>query len=331
MAYSDDGAPVGGTRIQAFLAAGFVAAALAAGALDQDRQQGIAGALRDSLLRPFIAAQEQISSTRARAGTLTELSARVDSLSALLLAGATLAEENHTLRELLELRERVGSTFRSATLLRPGTPGSESTFLLDLGRLDGVREGAPVVAPNGLVGVVREVGRATSVGIDWTHPDFRASAMVPSAGAYGIVENRRGAFREEDRLVLTGTAFNEVLANGSAVLTSGLGGVYPRGLPVGTIDGVADFQGAWRKSYWIRPAVEPASVTHVLVGIGSEPLPSVSWPGADSTLVGDSATVADSLSGSAGRPGPRPAPGGGGAGAPADTTPGAETGPGGDG
>lgn len=300
---------IGGGRKQSFLSVVFVIAALGLGALSQDAQQRVAGSLRASVLRPFLALQEGLTLARTRAGDVDALMLRVDSLSAILTAQSVLVEENETLRRLLELGERLGPRFRSATVLRPGTPGSESIFLLDLGQRDGVDVGAPVISPDGLVGVVRDAGAVTSVAMDWTHPDFRASAMARGTEMYGIVENRRGAFREEDRLVLTGTAYNESIPDGTPVVTSGLGGVYPRGIPIGTIDGVADYEGSWRKSYWLRPSVLPASVTHVLVPVGAPPEDGIAWPdsatgagpeGAVDTLVDSVPTVAPPPSGGPG-------------------------------
>lgn len=299
-----------GGRKQSFLSAVFVIAALGLGALSQDAQQRVAGALRSSLLRPFLALQEGLTLARTRAGDVDALMLRVDSLSAILTAQSVLVEENRTLRRLLELGERLGPRFRSATVVRPGTPGSESIFLLDLGLRDGVDVGAPVISSDGLVGRVRDAGESSSVAMDWTHPDFRASATALDAEVYGIVENRRGAFREEDRLVLTGTAYNESIPDGTPVVTSGLGGVYPRGIPIGTIDGVADYQGAWRKSYWLRPRVLPGSVTHVLVPVGTPPEDGITWPEptTGSGLEEAVDTLADSLSGVT----PPDGPGGGG-------------------
>jgi rod shape-determining protein MreC len=268
---------IGGGRRQSLLSVVFVIAALGLGALSQDAQQRVAGALRASVLRPFLALQEGLTLARTRAGDVDELMLRVDSLSAILTAQSVLVEENRTLRRLLALGERLGPRFRAATAVRPGTPGSESILLLDLGLRDGVDVGAPVISPDGLVGVVRDAGAATSVAMDWTHPDFRASAMALGTEMYGIVENRRGSFREEDRLVLTGTAYNESVPDGTPVVTSGLG-VYPRGIPIGTIDGVADYEGSWRKSYWLRPSVLPASVTHVLVPVGTPTEDGIAWP-----------------------------------------------------
>jgi len=101
--------------------------------------------------------------------------------------------------------------------------------------------------------------------MDWTHPDFRASAMLADGTSYGMVQARRGTFREADRLVFDGTPYHESSPDGAVVLTSGLSGVLPRGIPIGRIDGVEEVQGRWLKSYWLRPMVEAGSVTHVLV------------------------------------------------------------------
>ncbi|MEX2467138.1 MAG: rod shape-determining protein MreC [Gemmatimonadota bacterium] len=269
---------IGGGRRQVVLAGVFVLAGIAIATLGEATQQRIAGMLRGSVLRPFVAMQEGLAQQRTRAGSVDQLRVRVDSLAAIVTTQSVLVEENETLRRLLTLSERLGPDFRSATALRPGTSGSESIFLLDVGTDDGVHVGAPIISPEGLVGKVQDAGASSSVGIDWTHPDFRASAMIPGADVYGIVENRRGAFREEDRLVLTGTAYNEVVLDGSDVVTSGLGGVYPRGIPIGTIDGVADSQGTWRKSYWLRPRVLPGSITHVLVAAAGAGGDAMSWP-----------------------------------------------------
>ena len=163
---------------------------------------------------------------------------------------------------------------------RPGTPGSESTFLVNVGTRDGVAAGAPVVSPAGLVGVIREARTGNSVGIDWTHPDFRPSAMLADGSAYGLIESRRGDFREEDRLVLNGIPFYEQVDSGQAVLTSGFGGVFPRGIPIGTVLDVAEVEGTWRKAYFLQPITEPAAATHVLVlATGSGDDASAAWPG----------------------------------------------------
>jgi rod shape-determining protein MreC len=236
-------------------------------------QWGIAAGFRATLLRPFIFTQESLARARLRAEEAGRLQAQLDSLAATLAGQAHLVDESRRLHELLDLRERAPEAFVPASVIRAGTAGSESMFLLDKGYSAGIRPGNPVIMRGGrigLVGLVREVRRGTAIGIDWTHPDFRASAMSSDGRVFGIVEPRRGAFREEDRLLLNGTPFYERLEPGTPILASGLGGVYPRGIPIGWVVELAEQEGRWRKGYWLRPAVEVGSVTHVLVVVAEE-------------------------------------------------------------
>ncbi len=262
--YGKEGESNGRGRDIVFAGVVFVLA-LSTSFLAEPTQQRISAALQVSVLRPFIATQERLERSRIGAAEADSLIALVDSLSSQLSTQSVLLEENRTLRSLLQIAERAGPNYMPATLLRPGTPGSESMFLVDRGARDGLVEGSPVVSPFGLVGVVREVRERTAVGIDWSHPDFRPSAMLADGTVYGFVENRRGTFREEDRLLFNGVPFNEAVAPGALVVTSGLGGVYPRGIPIGRIDELADEEGAWRKSFWLVPMVQAGAATHVLV------------------------------------------------------------------
>ena len=254
-----------GARHQVMFAAGVMILALAIPYMSDGFQQQIAVTLQASALAPFIAMQERLTDRRTRADEIDFLQSEMDSLVAATSTLSALADENRELRGLLGLAERAGPRFLPATVLRPGTPGSESMFFVDVGASDGVAEGAPVVSARGLVGRILEVRERNAVGMDWTHPDFRASAMLADGGTYGLVENVRGEFREEDRLLLNGTAYHEAIPPGSLVVTSGLAGLLPRGIPIGRIDATAEVQGSWRKSYWLRPMVDPGSVTHVLV------------------------------------------------------------------
>jgi rod shape-determining protein MreC len=235
--------------------------------LPQDQQAPIRQALRGTVLYPFIRGQAELVVRTGRSVDLPSLRAERDSLSAVVAAQANLAEENRRLRDLMGLRARAPEGFIPAELVRVGTRGGESTFLLNVGREDGVTRMSPVIAPGGLLGIVLEVGDRSSQAIDWTHSDFRASAMTADGRAYGIVEARRGRYREEDQLALVGTPFQIDIPPGTRVLTSGRGGVYPRGILLGTVIGIEDADTGWRKSYLMSPAVRPEAVTYVLVGV----------------------------------------------------------------
>jgi rod shape-determining protein MreC len=259
-----------GRRRDLYLALAVLGIALILLALPGAYQQPVREVVRQTALRPFIAAQSGVVAQRGRRVDVGEVRAQRDSLAAVVAAQVTLAEENRRLRSLLGLRQRAEETFAPAEVVRIGLRGAESTFILNVGSADGVFPGAPVVAAEGLLGVVWEVDERMAQAIDWTHPDFRASAMTADARAFGIVEPRRGDFREADVLMLTGAPFHTDIARGSRIVTSGRGGVYPRGIPVGTIIEIGRADTGWRKSYVLRPAVTPGSTTHVLVGVRRE-------------------------------------------------------------
>jgi rod shape-determining protein MreC len=236
-------------------------------ALPEEYQRPVRGTIRSTLLRPFLAAQAQIAQRRSRTEDVTVVRAQRDSLLAIVAAQASLSEENRQLRSALALSERLAPAFKSVNVLRLGLTSAESTFMIDAGSADGVYVGSPVFTAEGLLGMVREVDENTAQAIDWTHPDFRVSAMTSDGDAGGIVEPRRGLYREEDLLALTGTAFQVDVRPGRRIVSSGRGNLFPRGIFLGTVIGIEEADTGWRKSYLIRPGVRPESVSHVMVAV----------------------------------------------------------------
>lgn len=255
-------------RRQALIAGGVILLAGVLFVLPAAYQAPIRGGLRTTVLRPFLAFQERLAQRRGRTVDVGAIRAQRDSLAALVTAQASLAEENRRLRALLALQEKAGDAFIPADVLRLGVTGAESTFMVNVGSADGVRVGSPVLTPDGLLGVIWAVDEHRSQAIDWTHPEFRVSAMTADGQAYGLVEPRRGRYREEDLLAMTGAPFHVDIPPGRRIVSSGRGGVFPRGIVIGIVLGIEEADTGWRKSYLLRPAVRPESVAQVLVGVG---------------------------------------------------------------
>jgi hypothetical protein len=145
----------------------------------------------------------------------------------------------------------------------------------------GVEERSPVVAPGGLVGVVTETDPSWSVLAVWTNTNFRVSAMTfarvaggeGSRAVFGIVEPVSGEGPDARLMELKGIPYREEVPIGSRVVTSGegkpLGGVFPRGIPIGTVVRVGEESEGWSRTYIVQPAVPLASVWHVIVLTGA--------------------------------------------------------------
>ena len=121
---------------------------------------------------------------------VTALRAERDSLAAVVAAQASLAEENRRLRQLLGLRGRAPRSFVPAELVRIGTPGGESTFLLNVGTENGVRVGSPVIASGG-VGSVEEIRTALRIHV--------APSLTPEASVDAALELLLPLAKRRDR------------------------------------------------------------------------------------------------------------------------------------
>lgn len=254
-----------GRRRDFLLSVGVILASLIVLNLPPGSQRSIRLFLRETVLSPLLEINGAIARMGERALDFNVLRAQMDSVTALVARGRTLAEENRQLREALALRELQPHDVRAVTVIRTGTPGAESTFLLDAGADDGVRAFNAVATEAGLLGQVQEVFSGRAVGFDWSHRDFRASAMTSDGRAHGLVQAVRGGFREQDRLILRGTAYLSDVSPGEELLTSGRGGTFPRGIRIGWIAGPAEASAGWSRSYYVDPAVYPGAATHALV------------------------------------------------------------------
>jgi len=150
-------------------------------------------------------------------------------------------------------------------VLQQGLPTSPLTLVTSAGERQGVRPLDGVVSPEGLLGIVSAVDRQTSMVVTWAHPEFRASAMAADGSVYGIVSPHGSEGPRSWLLELRGVAYQQAVPNGTLILTSGLGGVFPRGIPIGVVIGVAAEAEGWERTYLLRPAVQPAAVSHVMI------------------------------------------------------------------
>jgi rod shape-determining protein MreC len=230
---------------------------------------GIAAALRESVLAPLVwlqASAEEGKTSRVRFRALT---AQRDSASYIAQSLPSLIAENERLRQLLALSHRLSTRYVSAEVLHQAQATDGRTLLLNAGERDGISAFDPVVVPEGLLGVVLNVSDRTSIVMTWAHPEFRVSAFTVTGNAAGLVAPSPSNAGGEGALEFRGVPYRDSVPVGTQVLSSGLGGVYPKGIPVGTVTGVVREQAGWERVYRLLPAANPGSAAHVLVLVTS--------------------------------------------------------------
>ena len=144
---------------------------------------------------------------------------------------AELAAENDRLRMALDFDRRNPDTWIAAPVLsRGGTLGAGDMLRIGKGTAAGIRKGAAVAVPEGLVGQVADVSRHTAEIRLVTDPAVKVACEVVTGvadgpAAFGILSGGRLVHLKRDL----------VLPEHAKVVTSGLGEVYPRGITVGTL------------------------------------------------------------------------------------------------
>jgi Cell shape-determining protein len=253
------------TRIDLIVLAVCLVLSIAARALPDTMREPVSTSMRRTFLAPLVMLQERSELSRRSLILAEERTAISDSVSWKAMTAGTLEGENTRLRKLLGLGARVRIGFIPAEALHGRGIRDETTVILSAGSRAGVSRLSPVIAPEGLVGVVDAVDPTMSHAMLWTHPDFRVSAMSPDGTAFGIAQAHLTGATGGYFLELRGVPFRATLKPGALIVSSGWGGVWPRGIPVGTVLQEIKTSESWARTYLLRPAVNPADIYSVMI------------------------------------------------------------------
>lgn len=195
---------------------------------------------------------------------LEALEAQNEELRARLAELEEARQENERLRALVDFaEERSLATLGARVIGRPASAW-EGTITIDRGSADGVEPGMPVIAAQGLVGQVATVSsRAATVRLI-TDQQSGVAAMVQSSRVLGVV---RGSI--SGALSLDFVDRSQMPQTGDVVITSGLGGVYPKGIVIGDVTSVEDRRGELYPRIAVTSRVPINRIEEVLVLVGS--------------------------------------------------------------
>jgi rod shape-determining protein MreC len=145
-----------------------------------------------------------------------------------------LARENARLRQLLGWQQQNRWKLKSARVVLRDPANWWRTVQIDLGSRDGIRESMPVLTTDGLVGRVSGVSYTRSQVVLLGDPNCRVGALVENEQRDTGVILSGGVF-DGSFVELSYLSRNTELKPSQNVVTSGLGGIFPKGIPIGKI------------------------------------------------------------------------------------------------
>ena len=173
--------------------------------------------------------------------------------------------ENIRLRELLGLKERNRSfTFEMAEVVGAGTGDWETIFTIDKGSLSGIEKNDCVITSAGMVGFVSSVGLNSAEITTVTDVSMQAGALLTRSREAAVAE---GDFTlmKDGVLKLSYLKKDCDIVIGDTVETSGLGGIYPKGILIGTVVDIKPEENGISNYAVIKPAAELKDLTTVFV------------------------------------------------------------------
>ena len=194
-----------------------------------------------------------------------ELNERVRELEDKLVDYEKIKRENDQLRKFLELKEtNPDYDFEPATVIGRDASSRFASFTIDKGSMDGIRISDPIITSDGLVGIVWEVGST------YSHVRTILDISV-EVGVYSISTRDSGIVSGDITLASDGLCRINYLPKSSGIstgdifVTSGIGGVYPKDLRVGTVKNIALDSNGLSLTAEIVPFADISNITDVIV------------------------------------------------------------------
>lgn len=170
-------------------------------------------------------------------------------------------QENERLRALLNyVRQHPGQEYQLASVIGWEPDNLVRAVLIDRGTDHGVQDGMVIVAEGGLVGKVTRAYRGAAKVRLITDPGSAVSALIQRSRVQGLAQGHPNG-----RLKLAFVGRGENVALGDVVLTSGLGGGFPKGVLIGQVTDIRGEDADLFQEITVEPAFRPVELEQVLV------------------------------------------------------------------
>ncbi len=195
------------------------------------------------------------------------LKMRLEDFAVLQSEVNSLKNENQSLRDIVEKKESLREYIPiQATVIARNPDQWEEKIILDKGSTHGVEVNMAVMTAKGLIGKISLVTPLTSEVelLQTNNPNFRVSAVIQGENEeiFGLIE---GFEVERNELVMKRIDSSFEIKEGELVVSSGLGGIFPKGILIGEITEITTDDFGLTKMAYIKPAADFSMLQDVMI------------------------------------------------------------------
>ncbi len=194
-----------------------------------------------------------------------ELREKIDKLSNERTEYLRLKRENEDLRKVFDLKDQLAeSDFIGANIIARDGGNLFNIFLTDKGSANGIDYNMPVITSKGLVGKVVSAQPFSSKIISVIEDGSSVSAIVAKSGDYVVVKGDI-KLEKEGLCKLEYIPADLDLIQGDVIETSGIGGIYPKGITIGTVKEIRAGESDLDRYAIIQPAADLKTLNQVVI------------------------------------------------------------------
>lgn len=216
--------------------------------------------LGSAVAAPFGALGNIAQNATASSETLSELKKRNEELTAQVAELSEAQETAERLEKLVGLKSTYSLESTAARIIGSTGDAWTDSVIIDKGSASGFEVGMPVCSSGGVIGQIIEVSANTSTVRLITDDQSGVSAMIQGSRAQGVLQGQA-----DGTLRLEYVVSDAEVATGDIVITSGIGGTFPKGLPLGTVSSIDRAPNAVYYTIVVRAASSAESNEEVLV------------------------------------------------------------------
>lgn len=180
----------------------------------------------------------------------------------------SLKNENNDLRKMLNFKNQNSQyDYLGCDIIGKSGDGVLDQFVINKGTKNGITKQMIVAAPDGLVGQITSIGSNWSIVQTLSNENMAVSATIESTDENsGVVKG----YKNSDNKLLAQLCYlpeDSTVKKGDVILTSGLGGFYPKGIRIGSVIGIEEDKGKVMKNAIVQPYVDFNKLNNVFVVI----------------------------------------------------------------